>query len=126
MISHLPLVRHAALEHRGVGRLALHLHFARPLEATDHGIVLGELGAYVLNNKGPALTPEFEGDIVRLSPALDAIRLDDADFKAAARHFGFVPPDGNLPFIGHGQCPGIDISLDDKAMIIPEISPLRH
>ena len=125
-MTYLPAVRHAALEHQGSGSLALHLHFARPLGPTDKAIVFAGLGEYILNKNGPVLVPEFHGDIVLLRPVPEEGPLDDAGFKAAARHFGFESPDGDLPFIGHGQCLSDDTVEGDEPMIIAAAPLLRQ
>jgi hypothetical protein len=125
MISMLPAVRHAGLQHRGTGRLALHLHFDRSLEPDDQGLVLSELGAYVLQKKGPAFSPEFQGAIVLLKPPKEPC-LDHDDYKAVAKHFGFVPSDGDLPFLGHDQCPIVEEANDDRSMFVGVIPLLRQ
>jgi hypothetical protein len=101
MVSQLPPVRLAALEHRGPGKLALHLAFERPLRQPDHGIILVNLGEIVLNQGLPAFQPTFDGDNVRLDPVAHV--SDDALFAATARHFGADLPDGDLPFIQDGM-----------------------
>ncbi len=102
----IPKVRHAALQHRGTNRRSLRLRFERRLSAEEQMRVLGEVGFFHTLNKGPALLPEFpekQGDIVLLNPAAGQNPLMD-DFKAAARHFGFIPPNGHLSFINTEGC----------------------
>ncbi len=98
MNSHLPRVRDAALEHRGLGRLALRMRFEEVLSPADHGIILIRLGDYVLHQRGPVFQPTFhDGHTVSLEPLspLD----NDVAFSDAARHFGYDPPDKVLPFV---------------------------
>ncbi len=125
MISQLPLVRHAGLQHRrGAGNPALHLHFECPLETVHQAIILGELGTHALRPDGHVFSPEFRGEIVLLRPTPGEKRLDEAAFQAAARHFGFVSPDGDLPFIGQGQCPPED--SDDESGVVARMPLLRQ
>lgn len=112
MVNNLPRVRHAALSNRGMGRLALRLDFEEKLTPAEHGLILRGLGDYVLQQQGPVLQPEFRGHIVLLEPVVPT--RDDSDFKAAAKQFGYIPPDGTLPFIDE----------DDRLVLSPP--PLRQ
>jgi hypothetical protein len=125
MYSRLPAVRHAGLQHRSTGCLALHLHFDRDLESTEQGIVLSSLGAYVLQKKGPTFSPDFHGAVVLLRP-LKKLPLGQEDFKAVAKHFGYESPDGDLPFLGHGQCPIAEEADDNRPMFVGVIPLLRQ
>lgn len=126
MISKLPTVRHSGLQYQGAGTLALHIHYTRPLGPKEQAFLLGALGAYVLNEKGPVFEPDFDGAIVLLTPTSDQA-LDDAAYKRAARHFGCVLNDGDLPFMGPGQCPISSTEGDAGPPIVVQRMPLlRH
>ncbi|MFZ1654950.1 MAG: hypothetical protein WBO92_05120 [Candidatus Moraniibacteriota bacterium] len=122
MLSKLPAVCHAGLQHRSPGNLALHLHFDRDLDEEAQGVVLSSLGAYVLQKKGPTFSPDFHGAVVLLRP-LKKLPLGQEDFKAVAKHFGYESPDGDLPFLGHGQCPIVE-EADDNRPIYVSATPL--
>lgn len=117
MISKLPTVRHVGLQHRSTGCLALHLHFDRDLDEEAQGVVLSSLGAYVLQKKGPTFSPDFHGAVVLLRP-LRKSGLGLKDFNNVAEHFGYVSPDGDLPFLGHNQCPIVEEADDNRPMFV--------
>lgn len=125
MSSALPAVRHAGLQHRSPGRLSLHLHFNRVLAPLDQGIVLSSLGAYVLEGKGPAFSPYFNGAVVLLNPT-EGSKLKLEDYRKMAAHFGYIPSDGDLPFLGQDQCPTVDEVDADRLSFIGTPSPYRH
>ena len=126
MISSLPDVRHVGLEHRSDGKLALHIHYGETLCARDQALLLGALGAYVLNDQGPVFEPDFgKGGIVLLTPTLGQV-LEYADFEKAARHFGCKLPDGDLPFVANGPCPIPEGTADGRPLMITDMPPLRH
>lgn len=129
-MTHLPAVRHIALEHRGVNRRALHLHFARPLDAHDQMLVLSEVAFFHALRKGPVFLPEFpedHGEIVLLNPATGQDPVMDEDFQAAARYFGYKTQDGILPFVGQGQCSTVSPAAEaEESLLIADPPLLRQ
>lgn len=105
-MSPLPAVRHVTLvPYRGEENPAVHVHYTEPLEPHHHGIIFETLATYVLHMNGETFEPEFGDEEVLLRPADRRHRMEHARFVALSRHFGFDPPDGELHYSGHGQCP---------------------
>lgn len=97
-------VHHAALEHRGAGQLALHLHFQRPHDRMSLGLFFGDMAAYMQGPDAILMLPEFhkDGTVISLVPTqpTDEVR----HFETASRKLGYDPPDGELPFMQEGSC----------------------
>lgn len=101
-MTHLPPVRSAALAPGDGEEWTLQLRFGEPLTANAQMIILGELGILYATGKGPALVPEFprhQSDIVVFGPARGIGAVQEAEFKAAATHFGWSPDEGYLPIV---------------------------
>jgi hypothetical protein len=97
-------VHHAALENRGAGQLALHLHFQRPHDRMTLGQFFGDLAAFMQGQDGILMRPEFhkDGAVISLVPLQPTSEI--RYFEAASRHLGFEPPKGELPFMQEGSC----------------------
>lgn len=101
-------VHHAALENRGAGQLALHLHFQRAHDRMSLGLFLGDLATFMQGQDGILMLPEFhhDGAVISLVPQQPTSEI--RYFEAASRQLGYDPPDGELPFIQAGSCLPID------------------
>lgn len=125
-MTSLPAVRHVALlPCRGEASPALHLHFEQPLERHHQAIILGDLAAYILKGDGETFEPDFEDDAVSLQPAAKHGRLSEIRYVALLRHFG-LELTGDLPFIGHGQCPAQNENHDGEVRHVTTIPAIMH
>lgn len=126
-MNSLPAVRHVALlPCRGEASPALHLHFEQPLKPHHQAIILGDLATYILQNEGgETFEPDFGDDVVSLQPAARHGRLTELRYVALLRHLG-LELTGDLPFIGHGQCPADNENHDGEVRHVPTIPPAMH
>ncbi len=125
-MTSLPAVRHVALlPCRGEASPALHLHFEQPLKPHHQAIILGDLAAYILKEEGETFEPDFGDDVVSLQPAAKHGRLSELRYVALLRHFG-LELTGDLPFIGHGQCPAENENHDGEVRHVPTIPAIMH
>lgn len=111
--SHLNRVRHAALESRGAGIVALHLHYEHPHTRQTLGRFYRSLGKFLSSRAGVYMKAEVEqgGQVICLIP-LEPI-TEEGPFKAVSTELGYPPPDGILPFIQRGSCEPIEtVSLE--------------
>ena len=101
-------VHHAALENRGAGQLALHIHFERPHTPMSMGLFLGDLAMFMQGPDGIIMVPELHnnGTVVCLVPIepTNEVRY----FEAVSRCVRYVPPTGELPFMQKGNCLPVD------------------
>lgn len=97
-------VQHAALESRGAGQLALHLHFERPHDRMSLGFFLGQLATYLQGQDGVFLLPEIHsgGEVISLVPNQPIAEV--RHFETISRELGYDPPSGELSFIQRGSC----------------------
>lgn len=113
MHSHLNRVRHAALESRGAGIVALHLHYERPHDRETLGRFYCDFGNFIAGPNGIPMQAEIgqDGQIICLVPLKPT--EEEEPFKAASTELGYPPPDGVLPFIQEGSCHPIEhVSLE--------------
>lgn len=101
-------VCHGALENRGAGIVALHLHYERRHDKSSLGRFYRNLGTFMESPNGILMTTEVqkEGRVICLVP-VDPIDVEQP-LKAASIHMGWTPPDGILPFIQEGSCQPIE------------------
>ena len=118
----LPKVRHAALVPcRGEEYLALSLVFERPLERSERGLFLGELGNFAMEGC-EVYEPRFpeNSPIVQLHPAKGQGVLEESDYLDLLEHLG-IRIKGNLP-ISTGQC----LSEEENVIVVHHETSYVH
>ena len=107
-------VRHGALESRGAGITALHLHFDRRHTKLTLARFYRDLGIFMASPDGIPMQTEIrqKGEIICLVP----LEPDgyEQPLKKASIHLGYTPPDGVLPFIQEGSCHPIDLPSTER------------